>query len=269
MQTSNGVTVFKGIKEGELGFSLFGPTIGLRGSVKKVQGRHEAVRLLVQFSVIQLVGRYLDLPYWQLFDEAKPDPVVIESVQTNYLQKDPKSRILWLKRLLWLHGYPVTISAELDTETRAALTAINPNYDNQDASVSVDTFLNLYLSVPVTNQSLKGAKEFDRLYAQIQAAENQQEHKDTQEEGQPPESEMQSSEKTTPPIKKDKPETAEPKAAEPRQEAPKPDVIIITPLDSDTHHSLNRILLRIEDNRRKQFGVQETPDNQSFRRNEY
>ena len=41
----------KGVKEGELGFTLFGPTIGLRGSVKKIQGRHAAVRLLVQLQL--------------------------------------------------------------------------------------------------------------------------------------------------------------------------------------------------------------------------
>lgn len=263
MQTSNGVTVFKGIKEGELGFSLFGPTIGLRGSVKKVQGRHDAVRLLVQFSVIQLVGRYLDLPYWQLFDEAKSDSVVMESVQNAYLRKDPSSRVFWLKRLLWSHGYPVNINAELDTKTKAAIAKLDPNYDDQNASVPVDTFLNIYLSVPLNDKSLKAAREFDRLYSQMQALEQQQKIKDGQEQ-EPSESEKQTFEKPIEPTSKDRsktvdPKAAESKAAEPPQTPPKPDVIIITPLDSDTHDSLRRILWRIKDNRQRQVNVQGIP----------
>jgi hypothetical protein len=246
MQASNGITVYKGVKEGELGFTLFGPTIGLRGSVKKVQGRHEGVRYLVQFSVIQLVGRYLDLPYWKLLDGVEPDPVVLETLRTNYLRRDRVGRILWLKRLLWLHGHPVPVNDQLDAETKAALAKADPTYDGQKASVPVKTFLNLYLSVPVNGLSIERGNRFDRILAQSQTVPDQK---------QSPKQKKQPLKKQDQKPKKDRPQ---PQVTEPRDEAPKHEIIIITPLDTQTHHTLRRIIRRIEHKRKKQVSVYST-----------
>ncbi|MGD9368067.1 MAG: hypothetical protein PVH87_20370 [Desulfobacteraceae bacterium] len=259
MQASNGITVYKGITEEELGFTLFGPTIGVRGSVKKVQGRHDAVRLLVQFSVIQLVGRFMDLPYWQLLDGAQPDPVVMENLKANYQKRGPVGQTLLLKRLLWLHGHPVAVNAQMDAETKAALAKADAAYDGQSTPVPLDTFLKLYLSVPVTNESMERVKRFDRLMAQFQAAEAQKALKE-KKKAQPakPKREKQSLKKQEQPIEKDKSEGSKPEAAEPPKEAPKHEVIIITPLDTQTDFHLKSIIRRIEDKRRHRINDQET-----------
>ncbi len=252
MQASNGITVYKGIKEEELGFTLFGPTIGLRGSVKKVQGRHDAVRMLVQFSVIQLVSRYLDLPYWQLLDGAQPDPVVMENLRVNYLKKAPANQTLLVKRLLWLHGHPVAVNPQLDGETKAALAKVDNTFDSQAASVPVDTFIKLYLSVPVSDHSKAQGHRFDRLWAHYQNLEKQKALKETQKKAKTPKQKKRSIKKQQP-VKK-----AKPKATEPSQEAPKHEVIIITPLDAQTHHILRRIVRRIEDKRKNENSIQDT-----------
>ena len=249
MQASNGITVYKGVKEGELGFTLFGPTIGLRGSVKKVQGRHEAVRYLVQFSVIQLVGRYLDLPYWQLLDGVKPDPVVLANLRTSYQRKDREGQTLWLKRLLWLHGHPVAVTDTLDPETREALAKIDPAYDGRKDSVPVETFIKLYLSVPVSGLSIERGSRFDRILAQAQAAAAEKALKDQPAQQQPPEQKKQTIKKQDKLPKKARPKSSEPEATEPREEAPRHEVIIITPLDTQTHHTLQSIIRRIENKR--------------------
>jgi hypothetical protein len=249
MQASNGITVYKGVKEGELGFTLFGPTIGLRGSVKKVQGRHEAVRYLVQFSVIQLVGRYLDLPYWQLFEGVEPDPVVLETLRTNYLRKDPAGRTLWLKRLLWLHGYPVAVNDTLDPETKAALAKADPAYDGQKEAVPVQTFLNLYLSVPVNGLSIARGTRFDRILAQAQTIPDEKALKEQPARKLPPKQKKKSGRQQDLQPKKKLPKPSKPEVTEPQEEAPRHEVIIITPLDTQTHHTLRRIIRRIENKR--------------------
>jgi hypothetical protein len=255
MQASNAISVYKGVKEGELGFTLFGPTFGLRGSVKKVQGRHDAVRILVQVSVIQLVGRYLDLPYWQLLDGVEPDPVVMENLRINYLRKDPARQALALKRLLWLHGHPVAVDTGLDPETKAALAKIDPAYDGQQAPVPVETFLNLYLSVPVNALSLERGNRFDRILAQAQAALEEQSLK-----SQPtPKPKKRAIRKPHRRQKKDRPENAKPEADEQPQKTPKHDVIIITPLDTKTRHTLGRIVQRIENKRGYSAGTRSVP----------
>ncbi len=266
MQASNGITVYKGVKEGELGFTLFGPTIGLKGSVKKVQGRHDAVRFLVQFSVIQLVGRFLDLPYWQLLDGVQPDPVVLESIKATYRQKDRAGRTLSLKRLLWLHGHPVAVNDQLDAETRVALAKVETTYDGQAATVPVDTFLNLYLSVPVTSRSNERGTQFDQLLAQFRSAQEEKISKETQKQAQPPTQESPAVKKQEKPAKKDRSkDSKQPGDTEPQQEPPKHEVIIITPLDTQTQHTLRRIIRRIEDKHKNQISVQRpTPQSVFF-----
>jgi hypothetical protein len=249
MQASNGINVYKGVKEGELGFTLFGPTIGLRGSVKKIQGRHAAVRLLVQFSVIQLVGRYLDLPYWQLVDGVAPDPVVLANVRNGYLGKDRSAQILSLKRLLWLHGHPVSVNDQLDPETKAALAKLDAAYDGKADSVPVETFTRVYLSVPVDARSLASGSRFDRALAQRLAALAQQQLKEKPAPSQPPTPKKPAVKKSDRPKEKKPSGAAKPEAQKPSQQAPKPEVIIVTPLDTQTSYTLQRLVRRIEEKR--------------------
>jgi curli biogenesis system outer membrane secretion channel CsgG len=106
IQTSNTMLVHKGIGKKELGFTILGPTLGLKGDIKKVEGRHAALRILVQISVVQLIGKYLDMPYWRLIDGAEPDSTVEYYVKKRWkYQMDDRSKINKIQDLLFLHGY--------------------------------------------------------------------------------------------------------------------------------------------------------------------
>ncbi|MBV5318021.1 MAG: hypothetical protein JZU50_09430 [Desulfobulbaceae bacterium] len=128
MQTVNSINVYKAVAEKELGFTIFGPSFGLKGTVKKVQGRHAAIRLLVQTSVLQIVGKYLYLPYWKLIPEMKPDPLVLERIRQDFRNLSPSDRIGEIQTCLYLKGYDVPITGRLDSKTQAALSSFKPDY---------------------------------------------------------------------------------------------------------------------------------------------
>ena len=155
MQTVNTIKVHKAVAESELGFTLFGPTFGLKGSVKKVQGRHAAVRLLVELSMIQIIGKYLKLPYWKLLPGAKPDPVVIDGLKREFYSMDEPTRIAKIQELLILHGYDVPLSGTLDEETKTALSKAVPTFDPGAGTVDKDTYVELYTSVPFADSTLE------------------------------------------------------------------------------------------------------------------
>ncbi len=148
MHAVNSIEVHKAVSEREFAFTILGPTFGFKGTLKKIQGRHEAVRLLVQVSVIQIVGRYLKLPYWKLLPNAKPDPVVIEALKTDYYRMDYSQRIAAIQQLLMLNGYIVGLSGILDTQTNVAIQNFDNRYD-PERGINENLFLNLYFSVPV------------------------------------------------------------------------------------------------------------------------
>jgi len=158
MQAVNSIKVHKAISERELAFSIFGPTFGFKGTLKKIQGRHEAVRLLVQMSVIQIVGRYLKLPYWNLLPNAAPDPVVIESLKADYYRMDYSQRVAAIQKLLLLNGFIVPLSGVLDTQTNVAIQKFDNRYDPERQNINENIYLNLYFSVPVGLKSTTTAE---------------------------------------------------------------------------------------------------------------
>ncbi|MFZ5573453.1 MAG: DUF4384 domain-containing protein [Thermodesulfobacteriota bacterium] len=164
MQTVNTIKVHKALSEQELGITLFGPTFGLKGSIKKVQGRHAAVRMLVQLSMIQIVGKYLVLPYWNLLPNADPDQVVLDGIKKLYYDMAETDRIIKLQELLFIMGYDVSITGELDQQTIAALQVVRPEFNAAGGKLDKATFTAVYLAVPTTDQSLERRLALNRAY---------------------------------------------------------------------------------------------------------
>ena len=147
MQTVNSINVYKAIAEKELAFTIFGPTFGLKGTVKKVQGRHAAIRLLVQASVMQVVGKYLHVPYWKLLPGSEPDPVVTEKVRRDFLQLDSRNKIREIQSLLFMNGFTVPVDGTLNPATMEALRRFNPDLDPVTAATDTTTYLLLWESL--------------------------------------------------------------------------------------------------------------------------
>jgi len=149
MTATNSMEVNKALRQKELGITFFGPTFGLKGAIKKVQGRHEAVRLLVQLSMIQMVGKYTALPYWRLLGEdALPDPIVIDSVTANYYSLSPAFRIALAQQWLYVYGYDVELTGKIDTKTMSAMQKVNPSFPAGSQELAEKDFVNLYVNMP-------------------------------------------------------------------------------------------------------------------------
>lgn len=176
MTTTNSMEVHKGLREKELGITLFGPTFGLKGTIKKVQGRHEAVRLLVQVSMIQMIGKYLALPYWRLLgDDVQPDKTVLDSISATYYRMEPVDRIGAVQQWLILHGYDVEINNNLDAQTIAALQKFEPGFVPVDGQISEEIFTKLYLSIPIDRKAYGQRQKINKYFAslqEVQAEEN-------------------------------------------------------------------------------------------------
>lgn len=180
MTTTNSMEVHKAVKQKEIGITLFGPTFGLKGAIKKVQGRHEAVRLLVQVSMIQMVGKYLAIPYWRLLGEdTLPDPIVIDSVTANYYNLSPAFRIALAQQWLYVYGYDVELTGKIDTKTLAALRKVNPSFPADSRELSEKDFVNLYLNMPFDAASLGRRNALDRIIEQAMARQQEAEPEPT------------------------------------------------------------------------------------------
>ena len=172
MTTTNSMEVYKGLREKELGITLFGPTFGLKGTIKKVQGRHEAVRVLVQVSMMQMIGRYLAIPYWRLLgDDVNPDNIVLDSISATYYQMDKEVRIGAVQQWLILHGYDVDITSTIDAKTREALQKFDSSYGASVDDVGEELFSEIYLTIPITRATLARRDIINNYFASLQPSE--------------------------------------------------------------------------------------------------
>ncbi len=147
----NSMEVLKAVAVKELGISLFGQNFGLRGTVKQVQGRHAAVRLLVELSMMQIVGKYLAIPYWRLLGEdALPDPVVLEALGRFYATLKETEATTMVQQWLFIYGHDVPLNGELDEKTRTALAAVDEDFDPSESTISSETFVKVYVNIPIS-----------------------------------------------------------------------------------------------------------------------
>lgn len=152
MNATNSIKVYMGKNSASLGFSLLANSFGLNGSVKEIQGRHEAVRMLVDMSIIEVLGRDMDLPYWRILPNGIEDQVVIKRVRKRYQAADEETKNVMIQKALYLHGYNIDINGKLDTSTQNAMDDFAHKSGVRSADVDRRAlFMKLYLTVPLKN----------------------------------------------------------------------------------------------------------------------
>lgn len=150
MQAINGIKLHKATKDDSIGFTIHSATFGASGNIKKIQGRHAAVRLLVQLSMIQIIGRYQNLPYWRLIPGAAPDEVVIDRVLGHYYALTKPEQITQVQKLLYIHGFNVTPNGELDNATQNALQEFAHKQHLSSSNLDQKLYLALYENIPIS-----------------------------------------------------------------------------------------------------------------------
>jgi hypothetical protein len=158
MQTTNSIKVHKGVSETGLGFTVYGASFGIKGSIKKVQGRHAAVRLLVQASIVQILGRHQKIPYWRLVPGGKPDSIVMLSITKDFYELSEEQRVAKIQHYLYLHGYDVALTGIQDDQTKQALASFG-NKHAITASIDGATFRKLFETVPLDYTALSKQTE--------------------------------------------------------------------------------------------------------------
>lgn len=169
IQAVNSISVHKGLGVDILGFTVYGQTLGLRGNMKKVQGRHAAVRLLVQLSIIQVLGKYQNLPYWRILPNSEPDSVVMDAIREEFYSLEPADRIAKIQELLYLYNKDVNVSGRLDTKTQNAINAIKTEYSVQSKQpVSEEIYLALFENMPLDIKTQVRRKQVNAMITNYQ-----------------------------------------------------------------------------------------------------
>lgn len=155
VQSLHSIRLFNLTESGGLSLAFDGTGLGFSKNIKYIQGRHDAVRQLVELSVLEIIGKYKKIPYWRALkdSEVKPNRLVLNTIKEYYESLDEKNKISSIQELLKLYGYTnIERNGIEDNKTKKALQEVNQKYGYKDDAFATDNYLFLYLNIPIKNE---------------------------------------------------------------------------------------------------------------------
>lgn len=153
MQAANVMKVWNFSKESNASLGFYGDSFGFKLEGKYLQGRHSAIRTLVDLSVLELLGKATNTPYWRSIPGGKPDPVVVNNVRNAFTNLPQPMKIAMIQVMLQKYGQPVTINQQLDEATVQAIrnvyTTHFPQFGDRVDILTWEGFEPLFFNVPM------------------------------------------------------------------------------------------------------------------------
>lgn len=156
VQAINSIKLHKAVREDSIGFTISSVTevsIGAQGTIKKIQGRHAAVRLLVELSIVELIGKYLKIPYWRLLPNVAPDESVRDTILDNFSSWSNLDKTVVMQSYLHLYGYTVKLNGVLDEATESALLDFANKHGLNTVGIDEQSYLALFENIPLTREA--------------------------------------------------------------------------------------------------------------------
>ena len=153
MQAANVMKVWNFSKETNASLGIYGDSFGFKLEGKYLQGRHSAIRTLVDLSVLELLGKATNTPYWRSIPGAQPDPVVVGNVRNTFNSMEQPMKIAMIQVMLQKYGQPVQINQQLDEATVQAIrhvyTTHFPQFGDRVDVLTWEGFEPLFFNVPM------------------------------------------------------------------------------------------------------------------------
>ena len=169
VQTSNRIYVMKSEKNAGLNLLVEGNGLGVKSGFAKKDGIHAALRLLVEISVLELIGKYCDVPYWRCIDGAPADQKVVDAYRRG-LDDDPNA-VARLKLFAFCHGENIDLqNTDLSDAEKEIVVKLKAKYG---ATTDLDLITQLWLNVPI-KEGAQRLKDYRRKMAHLAAEAEKQ-----------------------------------------------------------------------------------------------
>ncbi len=191
-QTSNKINIFKTSNALELGVAYNGSGLGFNCSVERQQGLYSSLRLLVELSVLELLGEYYDVPYWRCIPDASPDNRMLTRYRKSL--KDDSNIAIKLKILAFGHGKKIDLTTASFTEQDQK--SFNELKSSTGITDDYDLYIELWKTLPI-KEAAQRLKIANKQMAQQSPPEPEQIQVEEQQVQQPIQETVQPQEKNS------------------------------------------------------------------------
>ena len=135
------------------GYGVFILGNGVTGNASKTitPGVHQAIKILIEHSVIEAFGRNFEVPYWHCSDIYKLDEVQKNNMRFDWGRKTYKDKVKAIQLVLNMYGFSIPMGSKDNLsvkKTELALNAIEKYLNISGNIKDFNYYFNLYNNMP-------------------------------------------------------------------------------------------------------------------------
>ncbi|KIM05302.1 MAG: hypothetical protein KU29_09885 [Sulfurovum sp. FS06-10] len=160
VHTSNSIKIIKKSASNDFGFSILGSGFGLSASANKEQGIHSAIRLLVDLSMVELIGKFREYPYWVAVSGGKVNQRLLRRMKKNFGGYPTEAKAIFITHLLSVIDPSIKGQEKnINAKTEKAITNYKTKYGLMpiDGALTSDLYIHLLENAP----KLKGQMQLE------------------------------------------------------------------------------------------------------------
>ena len=150
--TSNKIEIHRKRRKNRFGFFLNGSGIGYSKYATLQQSKDEALRILSEYSLIQLLGRLYAIPYWKCINpNMEVDNYVIDNILSRFKSAKTEVKIKLIENLIRIYGYQIPLDGKISKQDLKILSIIAKKYKFKSKKILTPNFYKeLYLNIPIS-----------------------------------------------------------------------------------------------------------------------
>lgn len=121
----------------DIGFAIFGNGLGFGTEATAMHGRHLALQMMTEFSVVQIIGRALKVPYWRVGASRKiftPDDIVVRAWRNKYVELGSQLVAYMQSQCIACGERAVAVTGFMDGQTETALNRLADKFGVKNRS---------------------------------------------------------------------------------------------------------------------------------------
>jgi len=158
--TQNKIEIHRKKRKDRFGFFLNGSGVGYSKYNTLQQSKDEALRILTEYSLIQLLGRLYEVPYWRcIIPNLEPDKRVIDKKVKFFSKSSDKIKVKLIEQLIRFYNQESIIDGAISAKEKDILSQIAGRYNIPCNNVlSSDLYRKLYYYAPMFKENIPSDK---------------------------------------------------------------------------------------------------------------
>ena len=163
--TQNKIEIHRKKRKDRFGLFLNGSGVGYSKYNTLQQSKDEALRILTEYSLIQLLGRLYEVPYWRcVIPNLEPDKKIIDKKVKFFIKSNEKTKIKLMEQLIRFYNQKSIIDGIISKEELNVLSEILGKYTiHSDKILSSKLYRKLYYHAPIFKENIPLDKVIPQL----------------------------------------------------------------------------------------------------------